>query len=86
MDKINRRRCSKLDSLKAFATFDLEILKRDVYVINLVRDHKVIKTYYSQKVFHFDSNLQKWVPNHFPEHLFIWIVLRGVIWQAVFQI
>ena len=33
-----------------------------------------LKVAYSQKVFHFDSNLQKKVPNHCSEHLFFrWI-------------
>ena len=38
-------------------------------------------------IFHFDSNLPKYVPNHYPEHLlFWWIVLRIVIWHIFWMI
>ena len=39
------------------------------------------------RFFHFDSNLQKWVPNHDHEHLlFKWIVLWVVIWHPFLEI
>ena len=41
----------------------------------------------SQKVFHFGSNLTKNLLDHYPDHLlFMWIVLRIVIWHLFWKI
>lgn len=47
----------------------------------------LIKVAWSQKVFHFSSNLPKKSPNHYSVHvLFNWIVLRIMIWHLFGEI
>ena len=69
------------DYLSIFLTF--------VKVVRVVRSQLSLnlKVASSHKVFHFGSNLQKWGPNHDPEHVFFkLIVLRIIIWHPFLKI
>ena len=52
--------------------------------LKVLKDPPSLKVTKSHKIFHFGLNLQKMVPNHYPEHLlFRWIALRTVQWLAL---
>ena len=59
--------------------------RKTTFIVSSV-DQVLIKVVWSQKVFHFGTNLQKKMPNHNSVHfLFMWIVLRVMIWHIFWR-
>ena len=77
---------SQLIIIRNVMKFDMQSLPLLQFKLNLWLCFELeitLKVAYSQKVFHFDSNLQKKVPNHYSEHYpHKEKGLRRVIWHS----